>query len=155
MKPPEEHIKVVARNRKARHSFLVHDELECGIELKGTEVKSLRSGEASIREAYGRLIKGELFLMGSNIPEYSHGTAANHNPVRDRKLLAHAREIAKWEKRVKEKGMTIVPLEVYFRGPLVKVKMALVQGKKLFDKRQDQKTKSAKRDMDRAMGRRR
>lgn len=150
-----EHLVVLAQNRKARHKYLVLDTLECGIQLVGTEVKSLRAGGASIAEAFGRIERGELWLHGATIGEYSHGNRQNHVPARPRKLLAHRREIEKWEKQVKEKGVTIVPLQIYFKGHLVKVSLGLVRGKKLHDKREYQKEKSARRDIDRAMGRRR
>lgn len=139
----------IAKNRKAHHSFHILEELECGIELVGTEVKSLRSGQCSLQEAFGRLRGGELWLLGATIPVYSHGNIHNHEPARERKLLVHKREIAKWEKRVREKGITLVPLEVYFQGSRVKVLMALCRGKKLFDKRDDQRKKDAQRDIDR------
>lgn len=151
----DEHVRSVATNRKARHRFHLLAELECGVILKGTEVKSLRSGHCSIAEAYGVIKKGELWLVGANIPEYSHGNIYNHVPDRERKLLIHSRELANWTKKVRERGMTIVPLEVYFRGHLVKVRMALVKGKKLFDKREDSKRDSARREIDRAFSRRR
>ena len=150
-----EHIRVIAQNRRARHRYLIVDTLECGVVLVGTEVKSLRAGHASIAEAYGQIKGDELFLVGATIPEYAHGNIYNHQTDRRRKLLAQRREIEKWHKKVKEKGVTIVPLQLYFKGHLVKVEMALVTGKKVHDKRQDQKAKSAKREMDRAMGRRR
>ena len=148
-------VRVIATNRRVRHEYHVLDEIECGVALKGTEVKSLRAGHASIAEAYG-LIKGsQLLLLGATIPEYAQGNINNHATARERKLLLHKRELRKWEKQVREKGVTIVPLEVLFRGHLVKVKMALVRGKKLYDKRETQKRHDAKRDIDRAMGRRR
>ena len=148
-------LRSIATNRRARHLYLIEEELVCGAALRGTEVKSLRAGQASIAEAYGRIRDGELWLVGATIPEYSHGNVHNHVPVRDRKLLAHRREIRRWEKRVREKGITIVPLEVAFHGHLVKVTMALVRGKKLFDKRESEKKRSAQREMDRERGRRR
>lgn len=148
-------LREVARNRKALHRFHVLESLECGIALVGTEVKSLRAGHASIAEAYGLVKRGELWLMGATIPEYSHGNIHNHATTRPRKLLAHGREIRGWTKQVRERGITIVPLKLYFRGHLAKVEMALVKGKKLHDKRQDQRARTAKREIDRAMGRRR
>ena len=148
-------IRSIARNRKARHRFHVLDTLECGIVLVGTEVKSLRAGQASLAEAYGQMKKGELWLMGATIPEYSHGNIHNHVPGRPRKLLANRRELLGWNKQVREKGVTIVPLELFFRGHLVKAEMALVRGKKLHDKRQDQQKRTHQRDIDRAMSRRR
>ncbi len=151
----EHALRSIATNRKARHQYHVLEELECGIELRGTEVKSLRSGRASIAEAYGVLKGGEFWLVGATIPEYSHGNLNNHVPTRERRLLAHARELTGWAKQVREKGITSVPLELYFKGHLVKVRMALVRGKKLGDKRQDQKERDARREIDRALSRRR
>jgi len=150
-----DHVRSIASNKKARYRFHVLDTLECGLELVGTEVKSLRAGHASLAEAYGQIKEGEFWLVGATIPEYSHGNIHNHVPDRRRRLLVHRRELAKWHKQVKEKGVTIVPLSIYFRGHLVKVEMALVKGKKLFDKREDQKQKSARREIDRALTRRR
>ena len=151
----ESHIRPIAVNRKARHLYHIVDELEVGIELVGTEVKSLRGGQCSLQESYVRIKQEELFLVGAHIPEYSFGNKANHQPVRDRKLLAHRREILRWNKSVREKGVTVVPLEVYFSGALVKVKIALVRGKKLHDKRAAAKERDDRRDIDRAMNRRR
>lgn len=148
-------IRTVATNRRARHEYHILAELECGIVLKGTEVKSLRGGHASIAEAYGLFKNGQLSLLNATIPEYAQGNINNHAPGRERKLLAHGRELRKWDRAVREKGITIVPLELYFQGHLVKVMMALVKGKKLYDKRETQKRRDADRDMDRAMGRRR
>jgi SsrA-binding protein len=148
-------LRTVASNRRARHDYHLLAEVECGIALTGTEVKSLRQGRASIGEAYGLIRRGELYLIGATIPEYSHGNLNNHEPGRERKLLLHARELAAWDRSVREKGVTIVPLELYFRGHLVKVRMALVRGKKLYDKRETERERSAQRDIDRAMGRRR
>lgn len=148
-------IRRIAQNRRAGHRYQVLDELECGIQLRGTEVKSLRAGRCSIAEAHARIRGGELWLVGMHVPEYTHGNRYNHEPERERKLLAHAREIRRWEKAVREKGVTLVPLEVYFKGALVKVRLALVRGKKLYDKRETQKRRDAQRDVDRAMSRRR
>ncbi len=152
---PHEGPRVVATNKKARHDFLIEEELEVGIVLVGTEVKSLRENRVSIREAYGIIKRNELWLVGATIAEYSHGNINNHVQTRERKLLAHAREIRAWTKKVREKGTTIVPLEIYFKEHLVKVRIALVRGKKLYDKREDQKQRSAKREIDRALTRRR
>jgi len=150
-----EAIRIVARNRRATHEFHVLDQLECGIELRGTEVKSLRSGQCSIGEAFGLVRAGELYLMGATIPEYSHGNIHNHAPTRERKLLLQRRQLAAWDKKVREKGTTIVPLALYFKGHLVKVEMALVRGKKLYDKRETMKRRSASRDIEREISRRR
>ena len=148
-------LRVLSTNRKAYHDYHILDELVCGVELVGTEVKSLRDGHAVIGAAYGQIRSGELFLLGASIPEYSHGNLHNHKPERERRLLARRREIDKWFKQVREKGVTIVPLDIHFEGHLVKVKMALVRGKRLFDKRAADKEKSVKRDMRRALGRQR
>jgi len=145
----------IAANRRARFEFHVLEELECGLALKGTEVKSLRQGQCSIAEAWGQVRRGELFLVGAHIPVYAQGNVHNHEPARDRKLLAHRREIARWHGRVREQGVTIVPLEIYFKGARVKVRMALVKGKKLHDKRAATREREDRRDMDRAMSRRR
>jgi len=148
-------IRVIAKNRRATHEYLVLETLECGIELRGTEVKSLRGGQCSLAEAFGLIRKGELYLMRATIPEYSHGNRHNHEPARDRKLLVQRRELRAWEKQVRERGITMVPLQIYFKGHLVKVEMALVRGKKQHDKRETIKRKSAQRDIDREVSRRR
>ena len=123
--------------------------------LTGTEVKSLRAGRASIAEAFGRIQDGELWLYGATIPEYAFGNIHNHVPSRPRKLLVQRRQVDAWERAVREKGITLVPLALYFKGHLVKVQMALVRGKKLHDKRQSEKKKHADREIGRAVGRRR
>lgn len=148
-------VRSLATNRKARHTYHILDEVECGMLLKGTEVKSLRAGRCSIAEAYGRFRSSELWLVGATIPEYSHGNIHNHAPDRERKLLLSRKELSKWNKAVREKGVTLVPLELLFRGHLVKVRMGLVRGKKLYDKREDQKKRSAEREIGRQLGRRR
>lgn len=150
-----QNVRSIARNRKARHRFEVLEALECGVELAGTEVKSLRAGRASISEAYGRIRGGELWLVGANIPEYTHGSAWNHEPARDRRLLAHRRQIASWDRRVRDKGITLVPLHLYFRGHLVKVELALVRGRKVHDAREDKARRAAEREISRALRRRR
>jgi len=150
-----EAIRVLAKNRRATHEFHVLEKLECGIELRGTEVKSLRVGQCSIAESYGHFRHGELYLVGSTVAEYSHGNIHNHEPTRERRLLAQRRQLRAWDKKVRERGVTIVPLQLYFKGHLVKVEMALVKGKKLYDKREDMKKRSAERDIDRAFSRRR
>jgi SsrA-binding protein len=145
----------IAQNRKARFEYHVLDELECGIVLTGTEVKSLRRGGVSIEEAFGTIRNGELWLLNAHVPEYAQGNVHNHEPKRPRKLLAHTKQISDWYAKVREKGMTIVPLSMYFRGARVKVQLALCKGKKLYDKRQDKKDKDDKRSMQRAMLRKR
>lgn len=145
--------RVIAVNRKARFEYHILEELECGIVLTGTEVKSLRQGGPSIDEGYALVKNGELWLLNANIPEYAQGNVHNHAPKRDRKLLAKQLEIDKWFAQVREQGMTIVPLSLYFRGSRVKVLLALCKGKKLYDKRQDKKDKDDKRSIERAMRR--
>ncbi len=152
---PDDGRRAIATNRRARHEYEVLDQLECGVELRGTEVKSLRAGRCSLQEGYGAFRRGELWLHGVTIPEYEHGNVYNHEPARPRKLLAHRRELDAWSKRVRERGLTIVPLQIYFQGALVKVTVALVRGKKHYDKRQSQRERDDRRDMERALSRRR
>ena len=144
----------VCRNRKATFRFEVLEQFECGIVLRGTEVKSLRNKNASIEEAYARLEDGELWLIGSHIAAYSSAHAQNHEPLRRRKLLLHAREIRKLRPQIEQKGRTLVPLRVYFneRG-IAKVSVALARGKTLGDKRRTLQTREHKREMDRALHR--
>lgn len=143
-------------NRKARHRFQILEKLRCGLALRGTEVKSLRTGQASLDEAYAQIIQGELWLIGCHIGPYSHGHTANHEPKRRRKLLVHRREIRKLEVKVTQKGLTLVPIELYFneRG-LAKVMLAVARGKSRADKREDLKRTEHRREIARAMGRRR
>ena len=141
----------IARNRRATHEYHVLDEIEAGIMLVGTEVKSLRAGRVSIQEAYC-VIKGEeLWIMRMHIPGYAQGNRHNHEETRDRKLLAKKHEIRKWAKAVREKGTTLIPLEVLWDGSLVKVRVGLVRGKKLHDKRATKREKADKREVDRAL----
>ena len=150
-----EKLRVIASNRRARFEFHVLEELEAGIALTGTEVKSLRTGQCSIAEAYAMVRNGQMFLVGAHIQEYAQGNVHNHEPTRERKLLLHKREIQRWHGRVKEKGVTIVPLSLYFKGSRAKLAIALCKGKKLYDKREDKRKKDDQRDIDRAMSRRR
>lgn len=145
----------IAGNRRARFEYEILEELECGLVLQGTEVKSLRQGRGSIQEAYGFFRRGELWLAQAHVPEYAQGNIHNHAPTRERKLLAHKRELARWVKRVQDRGITVVPLELYFLGNRIKVRMALVRGKKAHDKRESLKEKSARREIDRALSKRR
>jgi SsrA-binding protein len=151
--PKEVVRRVIALNRRARFEYLVLEELEVGISLTGTEVKSLRRGQASIAEAFAMVRNGEMYLHAMHIPEYAQGNIHNHEPTRARKLLLHKKEILKWHATVKEKGITIVPLSLYFLGSRVKLEIALCKGKKLYDKRADKKQKEDKREIDRAMSR--
>lgn len=145
----------IALNRRARHDYHVLDELECGIVLQGTEVKVLRQGRCSIAEAYVAVKGAELFLIGAHVPEYAHGNVHNHAPTRERKLLVHRRELTRWHKQVREKGITLIPLEVYFAGSRVKVAVGLCRGKKLHDKREVSRERTDRREMERALRRQR
>jgi len=142
------------RNKKATHKYEILEKVECGIVLRGTEVKSLRTGSASLDEAFARIDGEEIWLIGFNIPPYKHGNVQNHEPTRPRKLLLHKREIRKLLPKVLQRGQTLVPLRVYFneRG-LCKVTIALARGKTHGDKRESLKEKDQKREMDRAMRR--
>lgn len=144
--------KTVAENRRARFDYAIEDVLEAGIALKGTEVKSLRFGEGSIAESYADITGDEVWLINSNIPEFSHGNRFNHEPKRPRKLLLHAREVEKLHGAVARQGMTLVPLSVYFnsRGR-AKVELALAKGKKAHDKRETIKERDWKREQGRLL----
>lgn len=142
-------IKMIAKNKKARHDYFIEETIEAGIELKGTEVKSLRMGKCSIKESFVRVINEEVFIMNMHISPYEKGNIFNVDPVRVRKLLLHRSEINKLIGKVAQQGYTIVPLSIYFRASLVKVEIALAKGKKLHDKRQD----IAKKDQRRAFER--
>ena len=146
--------RVIADNRKARHNYQVLDTLECGIALVGSEVKSLRTGTLSLDEAYGRVEGDEVWLVGANIAEYSYSHALNHVPKRRRKLLLHRREIKKFAGQAYEKGLTLVPLKMYFKGGRAKVLMGICKGKQKHDKRESLKKRDAQRDIDRAMRKR-
>jgi len=147
-----EKLKTVAENRRARYDYAIEDVFEAGIALKGTEVKSLRFGEGSIAESYAEVKGEEVWLINSNIPEFSHGNRFNHEPKRPRKLLLHAREIAKMHGAVARQGMTLVPLSVYFNGNgRANVELALARGKKAHDKREATKERDWKREQGRIM----
>jgi SsrA-binding protein len=145
--------RLIAQNRKARHNFEVVDTLECGIMLVGSEVKSMRSGHVSIEEAYGRMDRGEVWLIGCDIPEYKNANAWNHEPKRRRKLLLHRREISKFASVAYEKNFTLVPLKMYFKEGRAKVLLGICRGKKNYDKRESIKKSDMQRDIDRAMRR--
>ncbi len=141
--------KLIANNKKAYHDFFILDTYEAGISLAGTEVKSLRMGKCSIKEAFIRIENGEVFIYGMNISPYEKGNIFNKDPLRVRKLLLHRSEIYKLLAKTKEKGMAIVPLKVYLSGSLVKVEIGLAKGKKLYDKRDDIAKKDQKREAER------
>ena len=145
----KEAMKLVANNKKAYHDFFIEEKYEAGIALHGTEVKSLRLGKCSIKEGFIRIENGEAFVYGMNISPYEKGNIFNKDPLRPRKLLMHKKEIQKLSGKIAQKGYTIVPVEVYLKGSLVKVEVALAKGKKLYDKRQDIAKKDQRREAER------
>jgi SsrA-binding protein len=152
--PREQGRKVVASNRKARHDYTIFDTYEAGMALTGTEVKSLRAGRASLTDAFAEETNGEIFLRGMHIPEYTQGTWTNHEPRRVRKLLLNREEIRKMQGKLRDDGVTLVPLSVYFNNGYAKVELGLAKGKKSYDKRQDLATRDAQKEINRSMGRR-
>jgi SsrA-binding protein len=152
--PREKGRKVIVSNRKARHDYAILDSFEAGVALTGTEVKSLRAGRASLVDAYAQVQDGEVFLHGMHIPAYAQGTWTNHEPRRVRKLLLKRMEIDRLSGKIKESGLTLVPLAVYFSDGWAKVEIALARGKRAYDKRQDLAKRDAEREMTRAVGRR-
>ena len=144
-------VKVIATNRKAWHEYHILEKYEGGIVLHGSEVKAIREGKANIKESYVRFIENELFVIGMHIGKYSNEGYSTHTPVRDRKLLLHRKELSKMKKMVEEKGKTLIPLSIYFKGGNAKIEFGLAQGKKLWDKRKDKMEKDVDRQVDRAM----
>jgi SsrA-binding protein len=150
----EQGRKLIAQNKKARHDYHIEDTYEAGLVLTGTEVKSLRAGRASLVDGFGEVHEGEVWLHGVHIPEYAQGTWTNHSARRKRKLLLNRHEIDKIESRVNEKGLTLIPLSLYFKDGRAKVEMALARGKKSWDKRHALAERQAKRETEVALGRR-
>ena len=144
---------MIAQNRKARYDYSIEDTFEAGLVLTGTEVKSLRAGRASLVDGFAEIVDGEAWLHNAHIPEYTQGTWNNHTPRRKRKLLLHRQEIDKIERRVHERGLTLVPLSMYFKDGRAKVEIALAKGKKSYDKRQAIATRDAQREATREFGR--
>lgn len=144
-------IKVITTNRKAYHNYHVIDKIEAGIVLQGTEVKSLREGKASLSDAYAKIGDGEIWLINAHIPHFKQASFLNHEPRRKRKLLLHAQQIKRLYSKTIEKGLTLIPLKLYFSGPYVKVLIGLCKGKRKYDKREAIKQKDAKRDLERTM----
>lgn len=144
-------IKIACENRKARHDYFIHETFEAGIELQGTEVKSLRAGRANLKDSYAYIKNGEIFVDHMHISPYEQGNIFNHDPLRPRRLLMHKAEILKLFGQTREKGYTIIPLKVYFKRGRAKMEIALASGKHNYDKRQDLRTKAAKRDIERAL----
>ena len=145
----KESIKLIANNKKAYHDYFIDDKWEAGIELFGTEVKSIRMGKCSIKEAFVKIDKGEVYVYGMHISPYEKGNIFNKDPLRVRKLLMHKAEIMKLTGKVAEKGYTLMPLQVYFRDGRAKIEIGLCRGKKMYDKRQDIAKKDARRDTER------
>jgi SsrA-binding protein len=143
-------IKIVAQNRKARHSYFIEEQYEAGMVLQGTEVKALREGRANIKDGYARIKDGEIYLMDVHISPYAFGNRFNHDPLRPRKLLMHSREIHRLTGKVKEKGFSLIPLSIYFSHGRAKVALALAKGKKLYDKREALKRKAMEKEVERS-----
>lgn len=144
-------VKLVANNKKAYHEYFVLETYEAGIELFGTEVKSIRLGQCSIKESWIGIEKGEVYINAMHVNPYEKGNIFNKDPLRVKRLLMHRSEIRKLQAKLQEKGLTLIPLKVYFKGSLVKVEVGLCKGKKLYDKREALQKKDQKRDMERAM----
>lgn len=143
--------RLIADNRKARHDYFVLEALEAGVELVGTEVKSIRQGSVNLKDSWVDIVNGEMFVLGMHVSPYEKGNIFNRDPVRQRKLLVHRREINKWYTAVKTEGLTLIPLKLYFKGSRVKMEVGLCKGKKLYDKRATAAAKDARREIDRAM----
>lgn len=151
--PSDEKVKtkVIADNRRARHEYEILETFEAGISLVGTEVKSLRGGQANLQDAFARVEEGEVWLYNCHISPYDKGNRFNHDPVRKRRLLMHRREIIKLKSKIQEKGLTLIPLRLYFKGSLAKVALALAKGKQLYDKRDTVSKRDSKRQLERVM----
>ena len=143
--------RTIATNRRARHNYEILETQEAGLVLRGTEVKALRGGLVNFKDAYATVRNGEMWLLGCHISPYSHGTDANHDPERDRKLLLHGREIARLEGKIAERGLTLVPLRLYFKKGRAKLEIGLGRGRKLHDKRSALREREVRREMDRAV----
>lgn len=144
-------IKMISDNRKARHDFHILDTYQAGIELMGTEVKSMRHGTVNLRDSFARIDKNEVWLHNMHVSPYEYGNRSNHEPLRKRRLLMHKKEILKIQAKMKEKGLTLVPLKIYFKGNWVKVDLALARGKRVYDKRQAIAKREGKRQLERVM----
>ena len=147
--------RTIAQNKKAYHDYFVDESIEAGIELCGTEVKSIRQGKVNLKDSWCFIKDGEIFVRGMHVSPYEQGNIFNRDPMRERRLLMHKREIMRLFGRIKQEGLTIIPLSLYFKGSRVKVQVGVCRGKKLYDKREDQARRDAKRDIDRAMKERR
>lgn len=146
-----ENLKTIANNRKAFHDYFIEESMECGIELCGTEVKSIRMGGVNLKDSWCDIDKGEVFVKGMHISPYEKGNIFNRQPTRDRKLLLHKKEINRLIGLIKQQGLTLIPLSMYFKGSFVKVQLGVCRGKKLYDKRADMAKRSAERTIEREM----
>ena len=146
-----EHINLILNNRRARHEYHVLESIEVGIVLRGTEVKSVRNGKINVQDAYASVVDGELFLHNMHISPFEKGNIHNHDPLRVRKLLARRKEIRKLAQKVNEKGLTLIPLQIYFSGRHLKIELGVCKGKKTYDKRQALKSRDIQREMDRQL----
>ncbi len=146
-----EGVKVVSRNRRAYHDYNIDEKFECGIELAGSEVKSIRGGHVAFADSYARIRDGQIWLVGLRISPYDQASIFNHEPDRDRRLLMHRDEIRRLRRRVDERGFTLIPLQIYFKGGLVKVEIGLGKGKREYDKRQSIKQRDQRREAEREM----
>lgn len=144
-------IKLIAKNPTAKHNYFIEDTIETGIVLSGTEIKSIRSGKVNLKDSYAGIKNGEVYIYHMHISPYEHGNIYNKDPLRDRKLLLHQREIAKLMGFIKQKGYSLIPVSLYFKGNLVKLELGIGKGKKLYDKREDMAKKDAQREIDRQM----
>lgn len=148
---PQKGVKVIAQNRSARHDYFVLETWEAGIELKGTEVKSIRLGKCNLKDSYGMVRNGEMFVEGMHISPYEKGSYFNTDPMRPKRLLMHKQEIRRAHQQVMQQGLALVPLSVYLKDGRMKMELALCKGKKLYDKRDDMAKRDAKRDIERSM----
>lgn len=144
-------MKIITENRKARHDYTIEESFEAGIELKGTEVKSMRAGKANLKDSFAIIENGELYLYGMHISPYEQGNIFNVDPLRPRRLLMHKKEILRLLGKTREQGLTLVPLKAYFKKDKIKIEIALAKGKKLYDKRDAAAEKTAKREIEKAM----
>lgn len=144
-------MKIIAQNKKAYHDYFIEETLEAGIQLVGTEVKSIRDGKANLKDSYVLIKDSEALLFNCHISPYSHGNIMNHDPLRTRKLLLHRREIERMKGKVMQKGYSLIPLKLYFKGSYIKVEVGLAKGKRLYEKRETIKEREAKRTIERAM----
>ena len=148
---PQKGVKVIVQNRRARHDYFVEETWEAGIELRGTEVKSIRMGRCNLKDCYAQVKDGELFVLGMHISPYENGSFSNTDPLRPKRLLMHKAEIRKLQQAVMQQGLALIPLSVYLKDGRMKLELALCKGKKLYDKRDDMAKRDAKRDIERSL----